>query len=112
MQNGLLYRRLLTRFVEERAELPRQLADAMNRQDHEAAVNLIHSLRSLAGTLGLRELESVAAELEQQLRRSTVEETLIETFERQMRNDITLVRAWLYEQEAHVTPEPPRAGRA
>lgn len=113
MHNGLLYRRLLTRFVEERAELPRQLADALARDARDDAVNLIHALRSLAGTLGLGELEKVAAELEQQLRRQPPDEALIETFERQMRDAITLVRAWLYEQDSGHEPESPRrAGRA
>ena len=108
MHNGLLYRRLLTRFVEERAELPRQLADALARDARDDAVNLIHALRSLAGTLGLGELESVAAALEQQLRQQQPDEALIETFERQMRNAITLVRAWLYEQESGPEPETSR----
>lgn len=98
LQDGALYRRLLIRFVEERAELPRELMAAWLSGDHVSVRNQVHALKSLAGSLGMGELEQAAAQLEQQLADGSGNETDLENLGLLLREAITLVRAWLYQE--------------
>ncbi len=66
MNNEALYRRLLERFARERAELPGQLKLLLENNQPEA-LNQVHSLKSLAGSLGMSQLEIICFNLEQQL---------------------------------------------
>ncbi|MGV8836969.1 ATP-binding protein, partial [Cellvibrio sp.] len=66
MSNEALYRRLLERFARERAEFPVQLAALLENNQAEA-LNQVHSLKSLAGSLGMSQLEIICFNLEQQL---------------------------------------------
>jgi two-component system sensor histidine kinase/response regulator len=66
MGNEKLYRRLLERFVHERAEFPAQLHLLLQTNLAEA-LNHVHSLKSLAGSLGMSQLEVVCFQLEQAL---------------------------------------------
>nr|WP_324258292.1 ATP-binding protein [Cellvibrio fontiphilus] len=70
MQNQALYRRLLERFARERAGLVADLRTLITR-DRTDALNQVHSLKSLAGSLGMNQLEQLAQQLEQQLREPT-----------------------------------------
>lgn len=67
MHNHALYRRLLERFAAERASLAGDLM-ALIAQDPADALNQVHSLKSLAGSLGMNTLEQLAQQLEQLLR--------------------------------------------
>lgn len=67
MNNEALYQRLLERFARERADFPVQL-ETLLHHDFPAALNQVHSLKSLAGSLGMLQLESIALHLEEQLR--------------------------------------------
>lgn len=100
LQDGALYRRLLIRFVEERAELPRELMAAWLSGDRASVRNQVHALKSLAGSLGMAELERAAAQLEQQLAADSGNETDLENLGLLLREAITLVRAWLYQAQA------------
>jgi len=99
MQNHELYRRLLLRFVEERAQLPEQLQDAWARGDTDTMLTHVHSLKSLAGSLGLQDLEQASLQLEQQLRAGQADACGLEQVCVLIRDAITLVRAWLYQSE-------------
>ena len=66
MNNEKLYRRLLERFAQERAEFPAQLQSLLENNQPEA-LNQVHSLKSLAGSLGMSQLEIICFNLEQQL---------------------------------------------
>ena len=66
MNNEALYRRLLERFARERAEFPVQLTLLLESNQAEA-LNQVHSLKSLAGSLGMSKLEISAFNLEQEL---------------------------------------------
>lgn len=66
MSNEALYRRLLERFARERAEFPAQLPLLLANNVAEA-LNQVHSLKSLAGSLGMNQLEICAFNLEQEL---------------------------------------------
>ena len=95
MQDGGLYRRLLVRFMEERAELPQQLARAWQAGDTETTLTQVHSLKSLAGSLGMTELERAAAGLERQLREGSADAEGLDQLGLLIRDAVTLVRAWL-----------------
>jgi signal transduction histidine kinase/CheY-like chemotaxis protein/HPt (histidine-containing phosphotransfer) domain-containing protein len=66
MDNEALYLRLLERFARERADFPAQLATLL-RNNPDEALNQVHSLKSLAGSLGMSQLEMMCFNLEQQL---------------------------------------------
>lgn len=66
MNNEALYRRLLERFARERVEFPAQLARLLQSNPAEA-LNQVHSLKSLAGSLGMNQLEIICFNLEQEL---------------------------------------------
>jgi PAS domain S-box-containing protein len=66
MDNETLYRRLLERFAQERAGFPAQL-HALLETNQPEALNQVHSLKSLAGSLGMGQLEAICFNLEQQL---------------------------------------------
>jgi len=95
MQDGGLYRRLLVRFMEERAELPQQLARAWQAGDAETTLTQVHSLKSLAGSLGMTALEQAAADLERQLREGSADTEGLDQLGLLIRDAVTLVRAWL-----------------
>lgn len=66
MNNEALYRRLLERFARERVAFPAQLAALLETNQPEA-LNQVHSLKSLAGSLGMTQLEIICFNLEEQL---------------------------------------------
>lgn len=76
MYNEPLYHRLLARFARERANFADEFAQLLV-SDQSAALNQVHSLKSLAASLGMPELAQVCAQLEELLRAdSQVDETL------------------------------------
>ena len=66
MDNEALYRRLLERFARERSGFPEQLQELLLHNSKEA-LNQVHSLKSLAGSLGMAQLEICAFNVEQEL---------------------------------------------
>ncbi|WP_149867834.1 ATP-binding protein [Cellvibrio sp. PSBB023] len=76
MHNEALYRRLLERFASERSNLVAGLADLV-AHDPVDALNQVHSLKSLAGSLGMNRLEQVAQQLEQLLRDGSDDQTAL-----------------------------------
>ena len=77
MHNHALYRRLLERFAAERASLASGLV-ALIAQDPADALNQVHSLKSLAGSLGMNTLEQLAQQLEQLLRDNASDQTSLQ----------------------------------
>ena len=102
MQDRTLYRRLLIRFVDERTELPRQLDNAWQQGDRANVLNQVHALKSLAGSLGMGELEQACAELEEKLKNGGGSEADLDNLGGHLREAITLVRAWLYQERVGV----------
>ena len=64
MRRDELYARVLRRFVHERANLPQLLSAALHQGDYAEAAMLVHSLKSLAATIGADALQRICAELE------------------------------------------------
>lgn len=77
MHNETLYRRLLLRFALERAEFPAHLTTLLE-SDPPEALNQIHSLKSLAGSLGMNQLEIICFNLEQQLHAGDRDQALVD----------------------------------
>ncbi|HTF98619.1 MAG TPA: ATP-binding protein [Cellvibrio sp.] len=94
MDNEALYLRLLERFARERADFPLQL-EAMLQQDLSAALDQVHSLKSLAGSLGMLELESIAQQLEEQLRNGEPNLRTLEIFNTELLAMVDLVTSGL-----------------
>lgn len=94
MDNEALYKRLLERFARERADFPDQLIGFLN-SDLPTALNQVHSLKSLAASLGMLRLESIAARVEQQLLVSKPEDSWIEKLNAEVSAIIALVTSAL-----------------
>ncbi len=90
MNNEALYKRLLERFARERAEFPAQL-EALLANDLPSALNQVHSLKSLAGSLGMLQLESIALHLEEQLRAGAPEAQQVEKLNAELLAMVELV---------------------
>lgn len=99
MGNQKLYTQLLTRFARERDQLPLELAQALEGGDMKSALNQVHSLKSLAGSLGMLELERLAAECEAQLRQNNISQFSLDTLGQELREMVTMVNAWLLQAD-------------
>lgn len=97
MNNRRLYCNLLQRFAEERAEFPAQLAELLESGNQGEALNQVHSLKSLSASLGMLDLEARAAELEAQLRDNKPQQDLVDELGGQLRQVITILKAWFYQ---------------
>jgi PAS domain S-box-containing protein len=64
MGNESLYVRLLSQFSSKHAFTPSQIGDALAAQDRETAARLAHTVRGVAGNLGIVQLAEAAATLE------------------------------------------------
>ena len=66
--NKVLYRDLLTQFVAKQASAPRRIMDAFASGDYGRAEQLVHSLKGVAGNLGIEPIFNSAANVERALR--------------------------------------------
>lgn len=90
MNNETLYRRLLERFAQERAGFPEQLRQLLVTNLPEA-LNQVHSLKSLAGSLGMNQLEIICFNLEQQLHSGKYDSALVIELSEQLTAMVELV---------------------
>ncbi len=90
MGNETLYRRLLERFAQERAEFPAHLNQLLETNQPEA-LNQVHSLKSLAGSLGMSQLEIICFNLEQQLHGGNWEQELVGKLQEEVASMVELV---------------------
>ena len=65
----------------------------------KSALNQVHSLKSLAGSLGMLELERLAAECEAQLRQNNISQFSLDTLGQELREMVTMVNAWLLQAD-------------
>jgi two-component system sensor histidine kinase/response regulator len=66
--NENLYRSLLGRFVASHARAPAQIHEALANGDIAAAEMVAHTVKSVAGNIGARDVQAMASGLEQALR--------------------------------------------
>jgi two-component system sensor histidine kinase/response regulator len=62
--NRTLYLKLLRQFAQQQGPAPRQIADALATGDRKLAERLAHTVKGVAGSLGAKEVQQAAAELE------------------------------------------------
>src|SRR5690606_9978584 len=68
LNNRVLYKSLLQRFVEDYSGVSQQLHFNLTQQRFDEAKDLLHRFKSLAGTLGADTLQRLSVELELCLR--------------------------------------------
>ncbi len=66
--NRTLYQRLLRQFVEQQSDAADQVAEAMQAGDRSLAERLAHTVKGVAGNLGLVAVQGAAADLEKAVR--------------------------------------------
>jgi signal transduction histidine kinase/CheY-like chemotaxis protein len=66
--NRRLYRSLLEQFCEKQADAGKLIAEAMQRADTELAGRLAHTLKGVAGNLGIAAVQQAAARVEHAIR--------------------------------------------
>ena len=59
-----LYLKLLKKFYSEYADIPREIETALSTGDHELARRLAHTIKGVAGNIGLVNIQVLAGELE------------------------------------------------
>ncbi len=69
--NRKLYLKLLRQFVEQQGPAPAQITDALAGNDRPLAERLAHTVKGVAGSLGVRGVQEVAARLEQAIAAKT-----------------------------------------
>jgi signal transduction histidine kinase/DNA-binding response OmpR family regulator/HPt (histidine-containing phosphotransfer) domain-containing protein len=63
-----LYRRLLRQFISEQADTAARLNAALDEQDYELAQRIVHTVKGVAGSIGLFDLQARAALLERAIK--------------------------------------------
>jgi CheY-like chemotaxis protein len=66
--NKRLYRRLLQQFAAKESDTDMRIGEALSKGDRESAERLAHTLKGLAGNLGMGGVQAVAARLETAIR--------------------------------------------
>jgi two-component system sensor histidine kinase/response regulator len=110
--NRKLYLRLLRQFVEQQGAADRQIAEALERNDDALAKRLAHTVKGVAGNLGLRTVQQVAAKLEHAFGSSLPATEVTGAFNelRTVLNDmITRLRAALADPAVAAGPAPASA---
>jgi len=82
--NRTLYLSLLRQFAEKQADAGRRLAAALAQKDTEAAERIAHSVKGVAGNIGLGALGAAAAAVEQALKTQSGLKTAATNFEAQL----------------------------
>jgi HPt (histidine-containing phosphotransfer) domain-containing protein len=98
--NKRLYRDLLLQFVAKHADAPAQISAALDGGDVKLAERLAHTVKGVAGNLGLGEVFSVAERLEKAIRHGGgVDVALMEEFSVTIRRQVGAIHRALPEEE-------------
>jgi PAS domain S-box-containing protein len=66
--NRQLYRDLLAQFAERQSDAPAQISNALESGDRKLAERIAHTVKGVAGNIGITEVQSAAARLEKAIR--------------------------------------------
>jgi two-component system, sensor histidine kinase and response regulator len=104
--NKRLYRDLLRQFATKQASAGAEIAVALNAGDREVAERIAHTVKGVAGNLGITEVYTAAQELERAMRDSQGQSAvLLERFNAQMQAANRAIREAL-QDEAAPSPAP------
>ena len=83
MGNEKLYRKLLSKFLENNGNVVAEIKETLKADDKETAARLAHTVKGVAGNLGAQELFPVAADLEKAIKQGETGslDALIDNFE-------------------------------
>jgi HPt (histidine-containing phosphotransfer) domain-containing protein len=101
--NHALYRQLLKQFVERQGDAPARVAQALAAGEPAAAQRAAHTVRAVAGNLGLATLQQAAAALEQALAHSEPHGEQLTAFEHQLHDALQSLGAALRESDARAS---------
>jgi two-component system sensor histidine kinase/response regulator len=104
--NRKLYLRLLRQFIAQQADAPAQIREGLQAGDVAGAGRIAHTVKGVAGNLGVKTVQAVAAELEKAIRDRAASdnvETLRQRFGAALGSLVEPLRTALGE----VPPEPP-----
>lgn len=77
--NQKLYLKLLRQFVDQQASVPQLIAEALASKDFSTAERYAHTVKGVAGNLGAREIQQVAATLEKSINSKAATNVLDDT---------------------------------
>ena len=94
--NKRLYRDLLSQFVVRQQSIGNRIKEALETGDHNQAERLAHSLKGVAGNLGINQIFVLAGTLESAIRESPAgTKGLIEELTSALERQIRIIRAVL-----------------
>jgi CheY-like chemotaxis protein len=101
--NRQLYRSLLDQFVDKQADVSARIADALERNDRALAQRLAHTVKGVAGNIGMIHTQEAAGKLEKALRdNDPAIQTILSEFESAVASQIGAIRRALSETIPHV----------
>jgi two-component system sensor histidine kinase/response regulator len=104
--NKKLYRDLLIQFASRQADAAAQIAAALNSEDYKIAERIAHTVKGVAGNLGITEVQAAAQDLEKAIRESP--NSTVSTLERfgiLMHSHVTSIRKALETELANKPAE-------
>jgi CheY-like chemotaxis protein len=105
--NKKLYRNLLTQFAEKQGDAGHQISEALKSNDPKLAERIAHTVKGVAGNLGIATVQSSAAVIEKAIRESDpATEDLLKEFDKVLRAQVQTVAAALGATEPVSTAVP------
>jgi PAS domain S-box-containing protein len=107
--NSDLFRKLLLKFIDGYTEAPGKITDLIASEDIESAHRMAHSIKSVAGSLGMTELQVCSADLEHTLGRDEdISLGQLEDFSNSLRKVVDGLQANSYLNSDSAEPELPQ----
>jgi len=104
--NKRLYRSLLEQFLSKQGDAGTQVAEALRRQDREAAERIAHTVKGVAGNLGIGRVQVAAANVERSIRENdAVPPEQMNSLEQALESSVAAIREELA-RTAPVLVEP------
>jgi signal transduction histidine kinase/CheY-like chemotaxis protein len=91
--NRKLYRSLLVQFATKQADIANEIATALDAGDKALAERLAHTVKGVAGNLGIKDVFTAAQKLEKAIRDGDPATGLLDQFALSMRLHVTGIRA-------------------
>jgi HPt (histidine-containing phosphotransfer) domain-containing protein len=93
--NANLYRKVLGKFADQQAHATEEISKALQSGDRELAQRLAHTLKGLAGSMGLPQLAATATALDSALKTEDDGASLLPQLETDLRGALEAVAAYL-----------------
>jgi HPt (histidine-containing phosphotransfer) domain-containing protein len=104
--NERLFRSLLGQFVEKQGAAARDIDDALTKGDRAQAERMAHTVKGVAGNLGMAEVGARAAEVERAIRNHDESRTLLASLASALENQGAAIRRVLIVTPPEAAPAP------